>query len=75
MGTWSQVADNLVRHKAGEIYLRAWVAGKEIRESLGTPSLRIAKLKRNERLDELREAAKKEPMGVTKVGDALTVVA
>jgi len=46
MGDWTQVAENLVRHRAGTIYLRAKVGGKVIRESLRVDDLRIAKLKR-----------------------------
>jgi integrase len=57
MGDWQQVGENLVRHKAGVIYLRAKVAGKIKRISLGTKDLRIAKLKRDDALAVLRKAA------------------
>src|SRR5947209_5267071 len=57
MGDWAQVGENLVRHKAWGIYLRAKVVGKVIRESLKTDDLRIAKIKRNARLAALRGAA------------------
>lgn len=54
---WQQVGENLVRYQAGTIYLRARVAGKIVRQSLGTSDLRIAKLKRDATLARLRDAA------------------
>lgn len=57
MGDWQQVGENLVRHKGGTIYLRAKVAGKIKRVSLGTKDLRIAKIKRDDTLETLRKAA------------------
>lgn len=43
MSTWKRVAENLVRHESGTIYLRAKVAGKPIRYSLKTIELAAAK--------------------------------
>jgi len=57
MGDWVQVGENLVRHAGGKIYLRAKIAGKLIRRSLGTSDLRVAKLARDGMLDKLRKAA------------------
>lgn len=58
MGDWESVsAENLVRHKYGVFYLRAKIAGKVIRKSLGTKSLRTAKLKRDALLLDLRTRA------------------
>lgn len=57
MGDWNQVAENIVRHANGTYYLRAKVHGKVIRESLKVKDLRIAKIKRDDRLAALRSAA------------------
>lgn len=55
MGEWQTVkAENLVRHKNGNYYLRAKVAGKIIRRSLRTDTLRIAKIKRDSLVAQLR---------------------
>lgn len=54
---WIKVAENLVRHPAGTIYLRAKVGGKKIRQSLETTDLRQAKRKRDLELEILRRAA------------------
>ena len=52
---WERVAENLVRHRAsGGLYLRAKVGGKIIRRSLGTKSMRIGKMKRDDLLLQLR---------------------
>ena len=77
MGTWQQVGENLVRHSAGKIYLRAKVVGKVIRVSLETEDLRIAKLKRDEKLAGLRKASAVEgDTGVLRtVGDVVELVA
>ena len=50
MGDFVNAGENLVRHENGIYYLRAKVAGKTIRVSLKTDSLKIAKIKRNARL-------------------------
>ena len=50
MGEWTQLAENIVRHANGTYYLRAKVHGKVIRESLKVKDLRIAKIKRDDRL-------------------------
>lgn len=76
MGDWTQVAENLVRHQSGTIYVRAKVAGKVIRLSLRTSDLRIAKIKRDAELERLRKEAK-APNDISKIstiGDALSVI-
>jgi hypothetical protein len=50
---WVQVGENLVRHWSGTIYLRAKVADKIVRISLKTSDIRIAKIKRDDRLASL----------------------
>lgn len=76
MGTWTQVAENLVRHQGGTIYLRAKVAGKVIRVSLDTKDLRIAKIKRDEELERVRKAATpdSDPTKIRTLGDALDAI-
>lgn len=61
MSKWESVrAENIVRDgESGIYYLRAKVAGKIIRRSLRTKELRIAKMKRDEMLIELRAKAGK----------------
>lgn len=54
MSDWQQVGENLVRHANGTYYLRAKIHGKVIRESLKVKDLRIAKIKRDDRLPALR---------------------
>ena len=66
MSKYVPVGENLVRHQSGTIYLRAKVAGKPVRISLKTSDLRIAKIKRDDRLASLRKGAKKE-VGASKV--------
>jgi hypothetical protein len=56
MGEWTQLAENIVRHANGTYYLRAKVHGKVIRESLKVKDLRIAKIKRDDRLASPRTA-------------------
>lgn len=68
MGEWQTVkAENLVRHKNGNYYLRAKVAGKIIRRSLHTDQMRIAKIKRDALLARLRSVTgthrKGSPLG------------
>src|SRR5687767_2992762 len=77
MSDWTQVGENLVRHVGGTIYLRAKVAGKVIRVSLQTSDLRIAKIKRDDRLGGLRQAAVRNPTAATvrTLGEAVAVVA
>ena len=75
MGSWKRVGENLVRHWGGTIYLRAKVAGKPIRQSLETSDLRVAKLKRDEKLENMRQKAITATSEVTTVGDALELVA
>lgn len=75
MSEWQQIAENLVRHSGGSYYLRAKVGGKVIRESLRTSDLRIAKIKRNERLVALRGVALVVCDGsVRTLGDAVAVL-
>jgi len=77
MSSWTKVGENLVRWHGGTIYLRAKVAGKMIRVSLKTESLRIAKIRRDERLEGMRGAAKVDAgkKAVRTLGEALEVVA
>lgn len=76
MSEWTNVGENLVRHVGGKIYLRAWVAGKSIRVSLKTTDLRIAKLKRDERLAAIRHAAAAgATTKVRSLGDAIDAIA
>lgn len=74
MSDWKQVGENLVRHKAGTIYLRAKVAGKVQRRSLGTDDLRIAKIKRDEILAALRKQAEASTETARTLGDMITLV-
>ncbi len=46
-GDWQKAGENLVKHVSGSYYLRAKVAGKQIRISLKTTNLRVAKVKRD----------------------------
>jgi integrase len=75
MGDWTQVGENLVRHKGGSYYLRAWVDGKVIRAKLDAANLRIAKLQRDAKLAAMRGAAKVAlTSSVRTLDDAITVV-
>lgn len=76
MGLWTQVGENLVRHKGGSYYLRAWVNGKVIRTKLDAKDLRIAKIQRDTKLEKLRSAARLPiTSNVRTVGEAIDVVA
>jgi integrase len=58
MPLWERVGENLVRQTSSKtLYLRARIGGKIIRRSLETTSVRIAKLKRDKLLLELRTQA------------------
>lgn len=57
MSDWERAGENLVKHKNGTYYLRAKVAGKVVRVTLKTSSLKIAKIKRNDRLEKERSKA------------------
>lgn len=75
MSEWQQIGENLVRHSGGSYYLRAKVGGKIIRESLRTSDLRIAKIKRNERLIALRGSAAVSQGGSVKtIGDVIAIL-
>jgi integrase len=63
---WQPVGENLVRWNGGTIYLRAKVGGKVRRVSLKTSDLRIAKLKRETKLAQLRRAANAAQTGEIK---------
>lgn len=56
MSEWEAVkAENIVKHKSsGNYYLRAKVGGKIIRRTLSTGSLKVAKIKRDTMLADLR---------------------
>ena len=56
---WKHAGENLVQRQCGTIYLRAKVGGKIKRLSLETKNLRIAKIKRDDKLETLRAAARK----------------
>ena len=76
MSDWTKVGENLMKHVGGTIYLRAKVAGKVIRVSLETKDIRIAKIKRDDRLSKMRcaaDLAAKSPK-VRSLGDAVAVV-
>jgi len=72
---WTQVGENLVRHWAGQIYLRAKVDGKVKRVSLQTSDLRIAKMKRDDLLSGMRKASASEHQtgAVRTLGEAIGV--
>lgn len=73
--TWTKAGENLVRHSAGTYYLRAKVAGKPIRESLGVSDLKLAKIKRDARMTELKaEAAARVGSSVTTVREVVILV-
>ena len=75
MSEWEQVGENLVRHANGTYYLRAKVLGKVIRVSLRTKNLRIAKIKRDDRLTEERSrATARRPVEVRTLRDAVAVL-
>jgi hypothetical protein len=56
MASWTKCWENLVRYQGGTIYLRAKVEGKPVRVSLQTDDLRIAKIKRDAKLEAKLEA-------------------
>lgn len=76
MKDWLQVGENLVKHSGGTIYLRAKVHGKVIRVSLETTDLRIAKIKRDDRLSKLRAAASSKAANpnLRTLGDAIAIL-
>ena len=75
MSDWQQAGENIVRHANGTYYLRAKVLGKVIRVSLKTKDLRIAKIKRNDRLAGERAAAvSRRPELVRTMREALSVL-
>lgn len=75
MGDWEQAAENIVKHANGTYYLRAKVLGKVIRVSLKTKNLRIAKIKRNDRLAAERSSAvSRRPELVRTIREALAVL-
>jgi integrase len=71
--TWTKIAENLVRHPSGTIYLRAKVSGKKIRQSLNTTDLRQAKRKRDSTLEDLRHAASLAGENIESLADALAL--
>ena len=70
---WTRVGENLVRHPAGTIYLRAKIAGKKVRQSLETPDLRAAKRRRDMLLEDLRHAAALGSENIETLADALAI--
>jgi integrase len=75
MASWTKCGENLVRYQGGTIYLRAKVEGKPVRVSLQTDDLRIAKIKRDAKLETIRTAAKSPARSkISTVGDAIDVV-
>lgn len=76
MAAWQKVGENLVRHSGGTIYLRGRVDGKPIRVSLKTKDLRIAKIARDAKLEQLREAVKSVDLtGAKTMGELIDVLA
>jgi integrase len=72
---WSKaVASNIIRHRSGTYYLSAMVGSRRIRKSLQTDKLAAAKIKRDEMLAELREAATAASGDIQTVGDALAMI-
>lgn len=75
MGDYKQVGENLVRHVNGTYYLRAKIRGKVIRESLRLKDLRLAKIKRDNRLASLRaESAATAETPIRTMREALDVL-
>jgi integrase len=80
MSDWQTVGENLVRHPAGNIYVRIRVDGKQKRISLGTKDARIAKIKRDSVLPKLRISGKKQSTSGSSfsarrtVGDAIQML-
>lgn len=75
MSDWEQAGENLVRHANGTYYLRAKVLGKVIRVSLKTKNLRIAKIKRDDRLAaERSKATARRPGTVRTLRDAVALL-
>ena len=70
---WTKVGENLVRHPAGTIYLRAKVAGKKIRQSLETADLRAAKRKRDLMLEDMRHATALGSEHIETLADAIAI--
>lgn len=70
---WTRCGENLVRHPAGTIYLRAKVGGKKVRQSLETSDLRTAKRKRDMLLETLRHAASLGERNIETLADALAL--
>ena len=70
---WTRCGENLVRHPAGTIYLRAKVGGKKVRQSLDTSDLRQAKRKRDDLLETLRHAAGLGDRNIETIGEALAL--
>ena len=63
---WERVSENLVRYvPSGILYLRAKLAGKVIKKSLGIKSVRAGKIKRDVMLADLRAQAGGELFGMT----------
>ena len=56
-GTWTKARlKNLLRHKSGRYYARAFVGGKEVWHSLGTSDFSVAEVKLTEFLKQYRSA-------------------
>lgn len=74
MGVFEKAGENLVRHENGTYYLRAKVAGKCVYASLKTTSLKIAKLKRNSRLEKERSKATTASGSAKTLADAINAL-
>lgn len=70
---WTKVGENLVRHPAGTIYLRAKIGGQKVRVSLETSDLRAAKRKRDLKIEELRHAASLGEQNIETLGEAIAL--
>ena len=73
--TWQKTKiQNLVRHKSGRYYARAFEKGKEVWKSLKTPNLGVAKVRLAEFLGERREvvaAAEGVALGTLTLGQCI----
>ncbi len=68
MSTWESIdAENIVRHRSGTYYLSAKINGKKVRKSLQTKSIRVAKIKRDEMVKQLRSVSLSPGNGVVSI--------
>jgi integrase len=66
--TWKRTGHrNLLRHKSGSYYARAFAGGKEVWKSLGTSHFSVAKARLGRFLEEHREQCSQAPSGDAKL--------